>query len=88
MNLRGCWKKPGPKPRKKPGFSQAAGPLAGAEVLVGIVVPSPPRGGGGKKRLNHSPDQNRLISFGRLDSRREYAGIATRLKICEKYEQG
>jgi hypothetical protein len=93
MNLRGCWKKPGPKPRKQPGFSQAARHLAGAEILVAIVGPSPPRGGKGKtleqlrKPCVTRPDQNRLINFGRLESGRDCAGIAPCLKICEKYEQ-
>ena len=38
----GCRKKPGPKPRKNP----AARPLAGGEVLVAVVGPSPERGEG------------------------------------------
>ena len=45
MNFRGGRKKPGPKIRKDP----AARPLAGAEVLVAVGGPSPPRGGEGKK---------------------------------------
>ena len=43
MNFRGCRTKPGPKIRK----DQAARPLAGAEVLVAVVGPTPPSKGEG-----------------------------------------
>ena len=41
MNFKGCRKKPGPNC----GFSQAARPVGGAEVLVAVRGPSPLRGG-------------------------------------------
>ena len=46
MNFRGCRTKPGPKPSPKIGTDQAARPLAGGEVLVAVVGPSPGEGGG------------------------------------------
>ena len=46
MNFRGGGKKSNPKS----GFSQAARPLAGAEVLMAVGGPSPPRGRRGKKK--------------------------------------
>jgi len=46
---RGEREEPGPKP----GFSQAARPLAGAEVLVALGGPSPESGAG--KKLSNPP---------------------------------
>ena len=37
----GAPEKPGPKPGQRPGFSHAARPLAGAEVLVAVGGPYP-----------------------------------------------
>ena len=52
--------KPGPKPGQRPGFSQAARPLAGAEFLVAVGGPYPGEVGR-KKRIESEVDSRTIV---------------------------